>query len=117
MYKMSYKPSKKRVISIIILLIALVGFLHTIYMDAYLHYKIRQGEIEIYNVTSIEDRNDRLRLRTFERIGTADEYVLIYDTKTGLVYLNDRHGGLSPYYSGAYGRIVQYDKAKNKLIY
>ena len=117
MCKISYRPSKKRVISIIILLTVLAGFLHTVYMDAYLHYKIRQGEMEIYNVTSFEDRNDRINLRTFERIGKIDEYVLIYDTKTGLVYLDDRRGGISPYYSGAYGRIVQYDKAKNKLIY
>ena len=53
----------------------------------------------------------------FERIGRVDGYVLLYDTRTNLVYIGDEHGNLSPYYANGSGKLVMYDKVNNRLLY
>ena len=114
--KFTYKPSLTRILVILFLILAFVSMVYSLVMDAYLHYKIRSGDLELYNIES-KVVDGEISLNVFERIGRVDGYVLLYDTRTNLVYIGDEHGNLSPYYANGSGKLVMYDKVNNRLLY
>lgn len=115
--KFTYKPSFTRVIVIIFLVISFISMVYSIGIDTYLHYKLHVGELAVYDIESHKSDSDEVNENVFERIGTIDGYVLIYDTRTGLVYIGDERGSLTPYYSNASGKIVVYDRDSHRLVY
>ena len=90
---------------------------YSVVLDSYLHYKIRVGDLELYNLESQKVSENDITINVFERIGSVDGYLLLYDSKTGLVYLSDKHGNITPYYANSSGKIVSYDRASNSLVY
>lgn len=115
--KFTYKPSFTRVIVIVFLVISFISMVYSICIDTYLHYKLHASELAVYDIESHKSESDEVNENVFERIGTIDGYVLIYDTRTGLVYIGDERGSLTPYYSNASGKIVVYDRANHRLVY
>lgn len=115
--KFTYRPSFTRVIVILFLSISLIFMVYSIGIDTYIHYKIRSGELAVYDIELHESDSDEININVFERIGTIDGYVLICDTRTGLVYVGDERGSLTPYYSNFSGKIVVYDRKNHRLVY
>lgn len=115
--KITYKPSFIRVAVILFLVMAFMSMVYSIGIDTYLHYKLRVGELAVYDIESHKSDSDEVTANVFERIGTIDGYVLIYDTNTRLVYIGDERGSLTPYYSNSNGKIVMYDKDNHRLLY
>ena len=114
--KITYKPSFGRILVIIFLVLAFISMVYSLAVDTYIHYKIRSGDLEIYNIES-KSVDGEISTNVFERIGRIDGYVLLYDTRTNLVYIGDGRGELSPYYADNNGRVVMYDKTNKRLIY
>ena len=114
--KTTCKLSIGRILVIIFLVLAFISMVYSLAVDTYLHYKIRSGDLEIYNMESKVVEGE-ISTNVFERIGRIDGYVLLYDIRTNLVYIGDGRGELSPYYADNSGRVVMYDKVNNRLIY
>ena len=114
--KITYKPSLGRILAIIFLVLAFISMVYSLAVDTYLHYKIRSGDLELYNIES-KVIDGEISANVFERIGRIDGYVLLYDTRTNLVYIGDEKGDLTPYYANSSGKLVIYDKSSNRLLY
>lgn len=114
--KITYRPSFGRILVIIFLLLAFISMVYSLVVDTYLHYKIRSGDLELYNIES-KVIDGEISVNVFERIGRIDGYVLLYDTRTNLVYIGDEKGNLTPYYSNSNGKVVMFDKINNRLLY
>ena len=114
--KITYKPSLGRILVIIFLVLAFISMVYSLAVDTYLHYKIRSGDLELYNIES-KVIDGEISANVFERIGRIDGYVLLYDTRTNLVYIGDEKGNLTPYYANSSGKLVMYDKSSNRLLY
>ena len=114
--KITYKPSFGRILVIIFLVLALISMVYSLVVDTYLHYKIHSGDLELYNIES-KVIDGEISANVFERIGRIDGYVLLYDTRTNLVYIGDEKGNLTPYYANSSGKLVMYDKSSNRLLY
>ena len=114
--KITYKPSFGRILVIIFLVLAFISMVYSLAVDTYLHYKIRSGDLELYNIES-KVIDGEISANVFERIGRIDGYVLLYDTRTNLVYIGDEKGNLTPYYANSSGKLVMYDKSSNRLLY
>jgi hypothetical protein len=114
--KITYKPSFGRILVIIFLVLAFISMVYSLAVDTYLHYKIHSGDLELYNIES-KVIDGEISANVFERIGRIDGYVLLYDTRTNLVYIGDEKGNLTPYYANSSGKLVMYDKSSNRLLY
>ena len=114
--KITYKPSLGRILVIIFLVLAFISMVYSLAVDTYLHYKIRSGDLELYNIES-KVIDGEISANVFERIGRIDGYVLLYDTRTNLVYIGDEKRNLTPYYANSSGKLVMYDKSSNRLLY
>ena len=114
--KITYRPSLGRILVIIFLVLAFISMVYSLAVDTYLHYKIRSGDLELYNIES-KVIDGEISANVFERIGRIDGYVLLYDTRTNLVYIGDEKGNLTPYYANSSGKLVMYDKSSNRLLY